>query len=117
MSENTLNAALRRMGFQERGFMTRPRLSARLRHRCLTKAESGIRRGRKAQWGAHVDGDSVRRAYARAELQDERVGMMTWWAEKVRQARDAAESLCLSRRNGRSAGRASREPKLLGSRN
>ena len=30
---------------------------------------------------AHVDGDSVRRAYARAEFWDERVKMMQWWGD------------------------------------
>ena len=36
---------------------------------------------------AHVDGDSVRRAYARAEFWDERVKMMTWWADHCDQLR------------------------------
>jgi integrase len=31
---------------------------------------------------AHVEVDSVRRAYARAEFWDERVKMMTWWADR-----------------------------------
>jgi hypothetical protein len=31
---------------------------------------------------AHVDGDSVRRAYARADFWDERVRMMAWWADR-----------------------------------
>jgi hypothetical protein len=31
---------------------------------------------------AHVDSDSVRRAYARADFWDERVRMMGWWAER-----------------------------------
>ena len=30
---------------------------------------------------AHVDADSVRRAYARADYWDERVRMMAWWAD------------------------------------
>lgn len=30
---------------------------------------------------AHVDTDSVRRAYSRADYWDERVRMMNWWAE------------------------------------
>ena len=29
---------------------------------------------------AHVDNDSVRRAYARADYWDERVRIMDWWA-------------------------------------
>jgi integrase len=33
----------------------------------------------------HVDADSVRRAYARADFWDERVRMMTWWADRCRE--------------------------------
>jgi integrase len=36
---------------------------------------------------AHVDGDSVRRAYARAEFWDERVKMMAWWADRCEELR------------------------------
>lgn len=32
---------------------------------------------------AHVDGNDVRRAYARGEYWDERVRMMTWWADHL----------------------------------
>ncbi len=32
---------------------------------------------------AHVDADTVRRAYARGEHWDERVRMMQWWADKL----------------------------------
>jgi hypothetical protein len=31
----------------------------------------------------HVDGNTVRRAYARAEFWDERVRMMQWWADRL----------------------------------
>jgi hypothetical protein len=31
---------------------------------------------------AHVDADSVRRAYARANYWEERVHMMAWWADR-----------------------------------
>ena len=34
---------------------------------------------------AHVDNDSVRRAYARADYWDERVRIMDWWAGKCRE--------------------------------
>jgi hypothetical protein len=36
---------------------------------------------------AHVDNDSVRRAYARADFWDERVRMMAWWAERCEEMR------------------------------
>ncbi len=32
---------------------------------------------------AHVEGNSVRRAYARAEFWDERIRMMAWWANQL----------------------------------
>jgi integrase len=36
---------------------------------------------------AHIEGNAVRRAYARAEYFDERVRMMTWWATYLDQLR------------------------------
>ena len=79
MSENTLNAALRRMGFKNddmtsHGF--RASASSMLNESGLWNADAIERQL------AHVDGDSVRRAYARAEFWDERVRMMTWWADR-----------------------------------
>jgi hypothetical protein len=40
---------------------------------------------------AHAESDSVRKAYARAEYWDERVRMMTWWADKIDKMRDGAK--------------------------
>ena len=78
MSENTLNAALRRMGFNDdmtsHGF--RASASSMLNESGLWNADAIERQL------AHVDGDSVRRAYARAEFWDERVQMMSWWADR-----------------------------------
>ncbi len=79
MSENTLNAALRRMGFTNddmtsHGF--RASASSMLNESGLWNPDAIERQL------AHVDGDSVRRAYARAEFWDERVKMMAWWAER-----------------------------------
>jgi integrase len=84
MSENTLNAALRRMGFKNddmtsHGF--RASASSMLNESGLWNADAIERQL------AHVDGDSVRRAYARAEFWDERVRMMTWWAERCDELR------------------------------
>jgi integrase len=84
MSENTINAALRRLGFAQdemTGHGFRSAASSMLN-------ESG-------QWNAdaierqlaHVDNDSVRRAYARADFWDERVRMMAWWAERCEEMR------------------------------
>ena len=84
MSENTLNAALRRMGFRNEDMTShgfRASASSMLNESGLWNADAIERQL------AHVDGDSVRRAYARAEFWDERVKMMTWWADRCDQLR------------------------------
>ena len=84
MSENTLNAALRRMGFKNDDITSdgfRASASSMLN-------ESGIWNAYAIERQlAHVDGDSVRRAYARAEFWDERVKMMAWWADRCEELR------------------------------
>jgi hypothetical protein len=40
---------------------------------------------------AHVEGNAVRRAYARAEFWDERVKMMQWWADQLDQLKQCGE--------------------------
>jgi integrase len=88
MSENTLNAALRRMGFKN-GDMTshgfRASASSML-NECGLWNPDAIERQL-----AHVDNDSVRRAYARAEFWDERVKMMSWWADRCEELRATGE--------------------------
>ena len=84
MSENTINAALRRLGFKTdemtaHGF--RSAASSILNESGLWNPDA------IEQQLAHVDADSVRRAYARADFWDERVKMMNWWAEKCEELR------------------------------
>ena len=84
MSENTLNAALRRMGFKKEDMTShgfRASASSMLNESGLWNADAIERQL------AHVDGDSVRRAYARAEFWDDRVKMMTWWADRCDELR------------------------------
>jgi integrase len=84
MSENTINAALRRLGFKQDEMTAHSFRSAA----SSILNESGL-------WNpdtierqlAHVDADSVRRAYARADYWDERVRMMSWWADKCEELR------------------------------
>ena len=79
MSENTFNAALRRIGFTKEEMTShgfRASASSMLNESGLWNADAIERQL------AHVDGDSVRRAYARAEFWDERVKMMAWWADR-----------------------------------
>lgn len=80
MSENTLNSALRRMGFTadeatSHGF--RASASSLLNESNLWSADAI-----EAEL-AHVGADEVRRAYHRALYWDERVKLMNWWSDTV----------------------------------
>jgi integrase len=80
LSENTLNAALRRLGYAKdemtaHGFRA---AASSILNECGLWNPDAI----EAQL-AHVEGNAVRRAYARAEFWDERVKMMQWWADKL----------------------------------
>lgn len=92
MSENTLNAALRRMGFTNddmtsHGF--RASASSMLNESGLWNADAIERQL------AHVDADNVRRAYARAEFWDERVRMMAWWADRCAEMKRGGQIISL----------------------
>jgi integrase len=87
ISDNTLNAALRRLGYSQdeataHGF--RATASSLLNESGLWHADAIERQL------AHEDGDAVRRAYARAEFWDERVRLMQWWANKLDALREGA---------------------------
>ena len=93
MSENTLNAALRRMGFTNddmtsHGF--RASASSMLNESGLWNADAIERQL------AHVDSDSIRRAYARAEFWDERVRLMAWWAGRCAELKQDGQGSSLS---------------------
>jgi integrase len=80
MSENTLNSALRRMGYLSdemtaHGF--RAAASTLLNESGKFSADA-IERAL-----AHQDADAVRRAYARGEHWQERVTMAQWWADHL----------------------------------
>lgn len=84
MSENTLNMALRRLGFGademtshgfRATFSTIANESGRWHPDAIERAL------------AHVEGNAVRRAYARGEHWDERVRMAEWWAGFLEEAR------------------------------
>jgi integrase len=80
ISENTMNQALRRMGFRQNeatshGF--RATASTLLNESGLWNADAI-----KAEI-ARVSGNEVRRAYHRAEYWDERVKMADWWAAQI----------------------------------
>ncbi len=78
ISENTLNSALRRLGFgpdvaTAHGF--RATASTLLNESGLWNPDAIERQL------AHAENDHVRRAYMRGEHWDERTRMMTWWAD------------------------------------
>jgi integrase len=78
ISENTLNAALRRLGYSKdqataHGF--RATASTLLNESGKWNADAIERQL------AHVENNDVRRAYARGEHWDERVKMMVWWSD------------------------------------
>lgn len=80
MSENTINAALRRLGFageEMTGHGFRAAASSMLNECGLWHADAIERQL------AHVDADAVRKAYARADFWDERVRMMNYWADRL----------------------------------
>ena len=85
MSENTLNAALRRLGFTKEEMTShgfRASASSMLNESGLWHPDAIERQL------AHVEENSVRRAYARGEHWDERVRMMTWWADRLDELRE-----------------------------
>ena len=80
LSENTLNAALRRLGYTKEEMTShgfRAAASSILNESGLWNPDAI-----EAQL-AHVEGNAVRRAYARAEFWDERIRMMAWWANQL----------------------------------
>jgi integrase len=90
LSENTLNAAIRRLGYDKtemtsHGFRTTAST-------CLH--ESGRFRSEVIELQlAHLDANAIRRIYNAAEYWDERVSMMQYWADlldKMRMSRPLA---------------------------
>lgn len=79
MSENTINAALRRLGFTKEemcGHGFRAAASSMLNESGKFNPDAIERQL------AHVDNDNVRRAYHRADYWEERVDMMVYWADR-----------------------------------
>jgi integrase len=87
MSENTLNAALRRMGYSgdditAHGF--RATFSTLANESGLWSADA-IERAL-----AHVERNEIRKAYARGAHWDERVQIATWWAKYLQELADGS---------------------------
>jgi integrase len=80
ISENTMNLALRRMGYSDtemtsHGFRA---TASTLLNESGRWSEDAIERQL-----AHIDKNAVRRAYARGQFWEERVRMMSWWADHL----------------------------------
>lgn len=90
MCENTINLALRRMGFDSKTMTA---------HGFRALASTLL--NEQGQWNpdaierqlGHAELDGVRRAYARGEHWDERVRMMTHWSDYLDQLRSGAKVL------------------------
>jgi integrase len=95
ISENTLNAALRRLGYSKdeataHGFRA---TASTLLNESGKWSSDAIER----QLG-HIEGNDVRRAYARGEHWEERVTMMSWWADYLDRLRAAGNVVSLAKR-------------------
>ncbi len=97
LSENTINSALRRLGF------TSAEMSA---HGFRASASTMLNESGK--WSpdaieaalAHQDADAVRRAYARGAYWGERVEMAQWWANEIDRMRSGAAIITFKARAG-----------------
>ncbi|MGI9361656.1 MAG: tyrosine-type recombinase/integrase, partial [Parasphingorhabdus sp.] len=90
MSENTINAALRRMGYamdEMTGHGFRAMASTLLNEMGKWNADAIERQL------AHADNNAVRRAYTRGEYWNERVAMMQDWSDYLDQLRSGATIL------------------------
>jgi integrase len=84
LSENTLNSALRRLGYSSdemcaHGFRSS---ASSMLNECKLWHPDAIERQL-----AHTDRDATRKAYARADYWAERVEMMQWWSDRCDQMR------------------------------
>lgn len=90
MSENTVNAALRALGFGKEqmtahGFRA---MAATLLNESGKFNPDAIERQL-----AHMENNGVRRAYTRGEYWEERVRMMQFWSDYLDRQRDGAKVL------------------------
>ena len=95
ISENTLNAALRRLGYPSDAMSTHG-----------FRAMASTRLNEMGRWNpdaierqlAHQEANAVRRAYTHAEYWSERISMMQAWADYLDELREGGKVLPLSRR-------------------
>ena len=90
ISENTMNGALRRIGFSQEeatahGFRSTFSTLVNESGKWSVNAIEAVL--------AHVEPNAVRRAYARGDYWDERVKLMTWWADHLDTLRNGGQVL------------------------
>lgn len=93
ISENTLNAALRRMGYDKEEMTShgfRATASTLLNESGMWSSDAIERQL------AHLEGNEVRRAYARGEHWNERVNMASWWANYLDQLRSRSNGSAIA---------------------
>ncbi|PPD14202.1 MAG: integrase [Methylobacterium sp.] len=100
ISENTLNASLRRMGYSNdtvtaHGFRA---TASTLLNQSGRFSPDAIERAL-----AHQDPDAVRRAYNRGAYWKERVEMAQWWADYLDRLRKGADVIAFEKRSGTEA--------------
>jgi integrase len=97
MSENTLNAAFRRMGYSGNEVTAhglRSSASTFLNESCKWHPDA-IERAL-----AHGDSDQIRGTYNRGQYWDERVTMMQWWSDHLDMLKNGAEIIPFNRSYG-----------------
>ncbi len=97
MSENTINAALRRLGYSgdemtAHGFRA---MASTLLNESGKWSVDAIERAL-----AHKDKDEVRAAYNRGSFWQERVAMAEWWADHLDTLRNGAQIIPIDRKRG-----------------
>ena len=90
MSENTVNAALRALGFSQEE-MTAHRFRAMAA--TLLNETGKFNPDAIERQLAHMETNAIRRAYTRGEYWDERVRMMQYWSDQLDEMRDGARVL------------------------
>ena len=96
MSENTVNVALRRMGY-DRDTMTAHGFRAMAR--TMIAERLGVAPKVIEAQLAHAVGDSLGRAYNRTQFIDQRREMMTKWADYLDRLRDGAQIITMPQRS------------------
>lgn len=94
ISENTMNVALRRMGFGQ-DEMTAHGFRAAASTLLNESGKFSVDAIERAL--AHQDQDAVRRAYARGEHWPERIAMAAWWADYLDSLREGGKVVAMKR--------------------